>query len=225
MPLRHLPNAELCYFKKGEYLIRQGEEIEFLYYLIDGTIHRMRINADGKETIVAIKKVKDESQYLRSLIGVMILHDRHQQYGIPNCSFIARTDCICYRIPIDSYRIFEEEHKEEVLRQLLSYAMDTYQELFEMRSSIFHKNASALLCTHILGHITTLDKQSVFEKRVSKAELSKLLGIHPVNLSKIFSALIKQDILEEHSTYYTILDDETLESIASGKIELSYAKP
>ncbi len=224
MPLRYLPEAECCHFKKGDYLIHQGEKLDYLYYLIDGRIHRTNLTPDGKEIIISVKKAENGDNYLRSLIGVLVLYDRHQQYGVPNCSFVAHTDCICYRIPIDSYRSFETQHQEEVLTQLISSVMDNYQELLDMRSTMFHKNASALLCTHILNRTTQLNEQLIFEKRVSQTETAKFLGIHPVNVSKIFNTLIKKGILEDNETHYTILDKESLEAVASGAFDLSYVK-
>ncbi len=222
MPLRYLPNAERCYFKKGEYLIQQNEKLEFLYYLIDGKVHRTLLLPDGKEILLNIKRAENENNYLLSLIGVIILYDKFEQYGISNCSFVAHTDCICYRIPIDSYRAFETQHKEEALTQILSCVMDSYQDLLETHSSMFHKNAIGLLCSHILKYSTTLNGQAIYEKDITKVEISKLLGIHPVNISKIFSTLIKEGILEDCKTYYTILDQEYLESIAFGGADLSY---
>ncbi len=224
MPLRYLPDAEQCCFKKGEYLIRQGEKLDFLYYLTLGTVHRVYLSSEGKEATISIEEAENGGNYLRSLIGVLVLYDCHQQYSIPNCSFVAHTDCICYRIPLDSYRTFEAQHKEEVLTQLLSFVMDSYQEFLDMRSTMFHKNASALLCTHILNYITQLNNRAVYEKKVCQTETAKLLGIHPVNVSKIFNTLIKKGILEDNETYYTILDKESLEAVAAGSFELSYVK-
>ncbi len=223
MPLRYLPNAERCYFKKGEYLIQQNEKLEFLYYLIDGKVHRTLLLPNGKEILLNIKRAENENNYLESLIGVIILYDKFEQYGISNCSFVAHSDCICYRIPIDSYRIFETQHTEEVLTQLLSCVMDNYQELLETHSSMFHKNAIALLCSHILKYSTTLNDRTIYKKDITKVEISKLLGVHPVNISKIFSTLLKENILEDNRTHYTILDKAYLESIASGEIDLRYA--
>ncbi len=223
MPLRNLPGAELCYFKQGDYIIRQDEKLEYLYYLVKGRVHREMLLPDGREILLTIKKDINENHYIHSLIGVMILYDSYEQYGISNCSFIAHIDCVCYRIPISSYRTFENENKLEIMEQLFTYTMNSYQNLFELHTSMSHKNASAVLCSHLLEFAVESNDRLVFEQKVNKVEMGKRLGIHSVNVSKIFTALVQQGILERvDKTHYIILDKDTLQAIASNELELSY---
>ncbi len=81
MPLRQLQGASLCHFEKGDVLIAQDEKIDYLYYLIKGSVHRELLTPNGTEFILTIKSA-NKSDYIRSLIGVLILYDKHEQYAI-----------------------------------------------------------------------------------------------------------------------------------------------
>ncbi len=222
MPLRTLPDAVLCHFEKEDYLIHQDEKVDFIYYLIKGEVHRELLTPNGREMVLTIKSTNQDA-YMRALIGVLVLYDKYEQYGISNCSFIAYTDCLCYRIPVSSYLAFEAEHETEILKQLLSYTMDNYQELFEMYTSKYHKNVSALLCSYILEHTSIQNNQLFFDQKISKVELGKRLDVHPVNISQIISVLIKDGaLMKTANRTYLITDHEYIQAIASNELELSY---
>ncbi len=219
MPLRALPEAVPCHFKKGEYLIRQDEKIECLYYLVEGTVQRRLLSPEGKEIILSLQ-FADKQNYACSLVGIFVIQGRD---AVSDCFFVAHTNCLCYKIPLESYQIFEKEHKEEILQQLLNRALKNYNDLFIVYSSEHHKNSSALLCSYILEHATIKDDHLIFEQQISKEEWGKHLDIHPVNISKIVSTLTKEGILQKDSRRkYTILDKGYLQTIADGVITLSY---
>ncbi len=222
MPLRNLPGATLCHFEKGDVLIEQDEKIEYLYYLVKGSVHRELLTPNGQEMILTIKSV-DESEYIRSLIGVLVLYDQFEQYAVSDCTFIAKTECLCYRIPVASYREYEKSHETEIMHQLLHYVMDNYHALFEMYYTKQHKNSAAQICTIILEHAKQIDEHLVFDKEISNIELGKRLDIHPTTVSKILNVLVENGALRKQKGLgFVITDKAFIQAVADNKIEISY---
>lgn len=222
MPLRNLSGVRLCTFHKGEYLIKQGESINFLYYLVAGEVHRKLLTEKGDEIVLTIK-TSHQDDYVRSLIGVLVLYDKYEKCSISNCDFVAHTDCTCYKIPVSSYKQFEKDHENEILKQLLSYVMDNYEIIFGIYYSKNHKSTASLLCRTILEYSIKENNQLIFGRNITKTELSKRLDIHPVTVSKIFQVLLKENILSQiNNREYVINDLQYLQDICSNKIELSY---
>lgn len=223
MPLRNLSDATWVCFKKGDILIKQGEQLEFLYYLIEGEVHRELLVSNGTEVILTIKSVKDNNHYLESLVGVLVLYDKYEQYSVSNCSFVAHTPCQCYKIPVAAYHEFAVNHAEDIFKQLLDQVMASYQILFEMYYTKHNKGSCALVCEAILSRSIIKNGEQIFGLDISHAELGKLLGIHPVNISKIISLLVKENALTKlNGRGYIVTNAGYIQDVADNVIELSY---
>ncbi|MBQ7026469.1 MAG: Crp/Fnr family transcriptional regulator [Peptococcaceae bacterium] len=222
MPLRNIEGASRCHFEKGDVLIAQDEKIEYLYYLVEGEVHRELLTPNGVEFILTIKAA-DPSNYIASLVGVIILYDKHEQYAISNCSFIAHTNCHCYQIPVAAWRQFAKKHDALITKQLLEFVMDNYQVLFDMYYCKKHKNSGAQLCNAILEYAVPINGKLVFSRNISNIELGKRLDIHPTTVSKILHVLVEQGALQKvKGTGFVLVDTEFLKKVASGAIALNY---
>ncbi len=106
---RQLSGAELCHFRKGEIIIKAGEAVEYIYYLMKGSVYRKIIARNGGETIVTVKKADGS---LEALVGVVVLYRKER---LSNSDFIAKTDCTCYKIPAESYLAMANQNPEILL--------------------------------------------------------------------------------------------------------------
>ena len=95
MPFHDLPGVTQCRFKRGEYLIRAGEPVEYVYYLLKGTVYREMTSASGHESIWGSKT---GDNIMQSMVGVLTLYCGDGLTYSP-FDFIARTNCSCYCIP------------------------------------------------------------------------------------------------------------------------------
>ena len=95
MPFRELPGATPCRFRKGERIIKAGDPVEYVYYLVKGSVNREMVTNKGYESIFSCKRTADLAD---SLIGILTLYNKTYN-SISRYDFIARTDCQCYRIP------------------------------------------------------------------------------------------------------------------------------
>lgn len=95
-------SATLCTFKKGEFIINQGEQFNYIYLIVKEICEHLEYSADGDE-IVYFEKTTDGG--LDAVIGLNHL-------WLPNytaiSSFLAKTDLVCIRVEI-------EEAKKEIL--------------------------------------------------------------------------------------------------------------
>lgn len=136
MPFRDLPGVIQCRFKRGDYLIRSGERVEYIYYLLQGTVYRESVTATGTETILSSKI---SGNIVQSLVGILILYRRPYE-GISNNDFIAHTNCVCYRIPVDVCMEYLRRHPA-LLEDVVRVSMDEYMHLM----ALFRPKETAVL--------------------------------------------------------------------------------
>ncbi len=113
MPFRDLPGVTQCRFQQGEYLISVGEQIDHVYYLVKGIVHREFLTVSGYESILSIKT---GGSVVGALVGILLFY-WPQNKGISDYNFIARTNCICYRVPKDVCMEYLRQHRELRLRR------------------------------------------------------------------------------------------------------------
>ena len=75
------------YFKKGETIIRKGDNVDFGYFVIDGTFDTIEDSIDGKKFLIA----KDQSEFI-------CMMDIFSGNNVQCATIIARTDCVGYKL-------------------------------------------------------------------------------------------------------------------------------
>ena len=117
-----LPGASVKMFKKGETLINQGEAIRYVYYLIDGIVHRNVLTERGWETTLTIKSDHMKHE-IEAVIGVLFIYSAEvDQPKVAQSSFIAKTDCKCIQIPVQSFLKYAYQDRD-TLESIVRYAL------------------------------------------------------------------------------------------------------
>lgn len=210
------PKVVLCEFKKGDYIIRQGEEIELLYYLESGTCHRTAFTEKGDEVIFGVKKASDS--FIKSVLGVLILYSN----GIASHNFIADCKCRCYRIP---KKIFLEyvQDKPDILNELISMAMTELRELASSFQARQEGKVANRLCDQLLKNAQHKEGKILVNKDYSNlTKMSRFLGIHRVTVAKIIKALKEEGIIDKDEAGIVILDEKQLARYAKGEKTIDY---
>ena len=133
-----LPGASVKMFKKGETLINQGEAIRYVYYLIDGIVHRNVLTERGLETTLTIKSDHMKHE-IEAVIGVLIIYSAEvDQPKVAQSSFIAKTDCKCIQIPVQSFLKYAYQDRD-ALESIVRYAMDNYPGFMTICSTTDYK--------------------------------------------------------------------------------------
>ena len=87
MPFSHLPGVKRCYFKQGDYLIRMGQRMDYVYYLEKGIVSREMVSEHGARTFLS---QKESGNLVQSIVGLLILYDQTDA-DVADNDFIAMT--------------------------------------------------------------------------------------------------------------------------------------
>lgn len=215
MPFRQLPGARLCCFKKGDILISDGEPISCLYYLIDGLVYREIITESGNETIVNMKTTKTP---LGALVGLLILYREDQ---ISTSTFVAKTDCTCYKIPKESYLAMADKDPQ-IMKETLKLMMKEFVRLTDLYNGKREGDAASRLCQLLLEHSQSEDGRIIVPTQWSNMEMAKYLGVHSVTISRILKALKQNRCLYRSGAVLVISDWEKVTDYAQRKEPLNY---
>lgn len=216
MDLLKQPDVIRCEFKKGDYIIRQGEEVEFLYLLVKGTCHRATISEKGDEIIFGVKKPSDN--LIPSLVGVLVLYTN----GISANNFVADSNCHCYRIPKQTFLNYVQD-KTDLLNQLIYLAMSEFRELASSFQARQEGKIANRLCELLLKNAHENQGKLVVSKDYSNLnKISRFLGIHRVTVAKVIKALKEERVIIKEENGIVIFDEEKLISYAKAEKNIAY---
>jgi CRP-like cAMP-binding protein len=214
--LLEYPDVVKCKFKKGEYLIRQGEKVEYLYYLDKGSCYRTTVTEKGDEIIFSIKEASDN--FTQSLAGVLILYS--DGYSMSN--FVAKVSCDCYRVPKGLFLQYVQD-KPDLLQQLLTMAMSELRDLADTFQARQEGKVANRLCELLLKNSTLKDDKLLVSKDYSNnAVIGRFLGIHKVTVAKIIKALKEEGVILKERAGIIILDKERLTKYANAEKMIDY---
>ena len=217
MPFRDLPGVTQCRFKKGEKLIVAGEEIEYIYYLIKGTVYRELVTAKGYEGIFACKKSEDIAD---ALVGILILYNKTGSVG-SRYDFVAHTDCTCYRIPKDVCMEYLRDHPV-LLERVLEHAMRELTKMTQLFLARREGTATTHLCFLLLRRAKETENGLLVSRKLTNVEISKLLNVHKVTISRMLRALREEGVIERTSEGILILQPDRLKQYAKNEAILEY---
>ena len=219
MSFRDLPGAVQCRFRKGERLIRAGEPIEYIYYMVKGSVYREVVTDKGYESILSKKGGSDDIAH--SLVGILAAYNRNIG-GVSTSDFIAHTDCIAYRIPVEICKDYLRQHPI-LLEEVVCCALDEYNRVLKMFQSRREGSGAARLCALLLERSKILDDgRMAVSRKCTNVELSKLLSIHKVTVSRMLRALKEEGVVERTPDGLIILDPKRLKQYADNALVLEY---
>lgn len=217
MPFRNLPGATLCTFKKGEHLISAGDEVQAIFYLSSGVVYRIMTRASGNETIVS-RKVG--GQGVSSLIGIYILYSEEIPYIAAN-DFVAYSDCVCYRIPVDVCLNYFREHPLMMENLLKDFGRE-YQFMANKFWGRKEKTAAAQLCGFILRYSREVKGERILSKKYTNVEIAKFISVHKVTVANILRVLKEQECVERTKNGLVLKNVPLIKEYAEQKKKLEY---
>ena len=221
MDLLKIPGVVYCEFKKNDTIIRQGEEIDSVYYLISGVCHRKAVTKKGDEIIYGIKESNTGDDltpnFVQSVLGVLILYSD----GISACNFCASSKCCCYKIPRDIFLDYVQE-KPEILTQILKMAM---RELRTVTGSFQARQEGELanqLCCLLLKNAAQEPDGRKTVKGLSNLAISQFLGVHKVTVNRILRVLKEEGVIDKSRNCIVIRDGKVLAEYAKAERRIDY---
>lgn len=214
-----MSNVTIRKFKKDDYLIREGEVVHFVYYLIKGIVHREVITSGGNQVTVTV--ITGENTQWDAVIGLLVgcvKESRIAEHSV----FLAKTDCVCFQIPVTSIWEYLDHHPEQ-WRTIAKIAMREYREAGELLFIKSDGYTIQKLCQLLLENsVLKKHKQVVDTKLFSNIELAKQLCVHKVTVARMLKALKEDKLIEKERNYIEILDVDRLEECAEGLKKIKY---
>lgn len=213
--IEELCQGEKVIFKKGNFIARQGEPVDYVYYLSNGSCIRTSFTLKGDEIIYDTRNA-DGSAYC--LLGALSLYCPEV---IHYTNFIAKTNCICYRISNDDFMTFLLAHPE-VLHELMYMAMDRYNCL----DKNFHSKQKGYLanrvCSFIMENLDRKDSGLWLNKRFTNSEISRYLGTHRVTIIRILKKLESDGLIQRSKEGIRVIDSNRMLIYAHDEEILNY---
>ena len=212
MDLIEMDGVRFCKMEKGQTFLQQGEPVEMLYYLTQGTLYRSFTTARGDEVLYGIKKAQPEAGLAQSLVGVLSLYS---DGAVCNTSFTAMTECEGYMVPCEVFLNYVKD-KPELLTDILRMAMSEYHNLMTNYQAHQEKHIANRLCQVLLNQSARKPDGCYYVSNISNMELAGFLGIHQVTVSKILKRLKEKPVIKRTKKGWQIIDREQLEQLAAG---------
>lgn len=216
MPFREIKSATYCEFKKGEYLISEGEEVKFVYYLTQGIVKRMQVDSSGAKRTIEQRDAKEIKGTVNAIIGVALAYST-QEKAHSRYVFKAMTDCKCYRIEKEEYRKWAHEHNdilEDTIRLIIRENADTNDWIENKR---YTGAMPTYVCQKLLLEAKKCGDKYFLPDTFVASDMAFRMGIHKVTMSRIMRALKEAGVLKKVGKVWEIQDYEALVAFAEGE--------
>lgn len=195
-------------YGNGETIISQGEEIKNVFFLAKGDCSRKIYTDSGEEIVYDRRTANNSSNDFVAAIYSYIIEKK--------TSFTYYTDngCEVNIIPQKDFMDFLSDNPK-LMHGLLFRICNRYNDLNQNFLSKRSNNTTALICAILRNSIIEKNGQPFVEKKLTISEIARRVGSHRVTVSKIFSRLVQEGIIEKSSQGILVLDANTLEEYAS----------
>lgn len=218
MNLIDMPGVHFAKMKKGTVFIKQGEPVDYVYYLTKGYFYRVMTTVKGDEVIYSIKQPSEDLS--QCLIGVFCLYGNHssETHGTRPSStdFIAMTDCEGYMVPKESFYRYAQNNPV-LLSHLLDAMLDEYGRLIRNYQSHQEQSVANRLCQLLLEHSEPNKENTKRTTSVKNVDLAGFLGVHKVTVARIIKSLKDKKVVERRQSSLVIIDVPQMERYANGE--------
>lgn len=185
-------------FQKGEFVVRQGDAIHFLYLLVEGIVRTEMITAEGN--LIEIEFI----EAVRPLAPAFIFSDRHR---FP-VDVIAMDDCEVYLIPQHIY-LKEMMLNETLLRNFLRLNSNMAVFLSGKVQMLSIKSLRAKFSLYILENTTP--EQNRFILKRTQTQLAEYFGVQRPSLARTIGEMINEGVISLYKRELTVLNRKKLE--------------
>lgn len=213
-----LARYEYVRFGKGEYIIRQGEEVDYAYFLVSGKVKVSNLSYKG-DTIVYDMRHADHS--IRCFLGVLSSYRPERMH---RTSFIAYTECYCYRLSKSDIRSYMLEHPD-VLEAFMSLVMERYALLEDNYFFKQARNTPGQVCSAIMTYMEFREGMYWMSPEMTNTKISRLTGANRVTVVRIVQELCRMGLLERTDDGTRITDIDAMNAVVRGDVVVKYSKP
>lgn len=195
------PYMEMREFSPDEFIMREGERSDYLYYLTEGRAKLFLSQENGRVSLINFIEAP-------SFIGEMeLLDEKRLPQGVKAISF-----CRCYRIQISKCR-------EELLQdtKFLRYLCVFLSQKATDNTNNYMRNQVYPLKVRFAEFILKMSVNGYY--REPHTEVAEFLGVTYRHLLYVLAQFVEDGLFEKTKRGYRIVDEEGLEGIAKSLID------
>lgn len=187
-------------FKKGQTIVRQGDEIKYLYLLVKGIVRTEMITQEGNlleiEFIDAVRP-----------LAPAFLFANNNKFPV---DVITLEECHLLMIPPKIW-LKEMMQNETLLSNFLRVNSNMMVFMSQKVQMVSIKSLKGKLSLFILENTT--DKNNHFTLKRSRTQLAEYFGVQRPSLSRTMSELVEQEVIAIDKREVTVLNREELKKV------------
>ena len=203
-----LKDIELLNLKKGRLICSKGEEIDDMYFLVEGKVKIYTITPDDKRLILRFQKALGIIGDIEYIQGTDVLH-----------TIEASTNCILLRIPFNIIKktVGEDPH-------FLSFLLDVVTRRFRAKTDAATLNllypVEVRLASFLLSTTTDEERSFYHEEAVGSSlkDISDMIGTSYRHLNRVIKSLCNDGIISRSNGKLYVKDLNRLKDIAKNNI-------
>ena len=195
-------NLELLFFDKRELIFKEGDEIEYLMFFVEGRAKVYMTLENGKLLLLDFYKELDTLGDLE-----LVTND------LSNCNVEAIEACVCIGIPI---KLIKNVHIKDV--NLLNFLCNSLGEKLKRSSRNASINLLYPLENRLASYIISIvvkEENKYFKFDDTLTIISELLGTSYRHLLRTINKFCDKKILKRNKESYIILDYKKLKSLSA----------
>lgn len=192
-------------YKKGESIVRSGDEPRGIYYITEGFVKAYAITKYGEENALIVRKDKEIFPLIWAFTGL------HR-----DITYEAMSDTSLFRVARSEFLEFLKKN-EHVVPALLDMAIDAYRLHSERVNTLEYRTVRERLASFLLTHVERFGGKGVKGNSLSapirRADIAASINASRESTSRELSALQRSGYIDLTTPYIEIIDEEKLREL------------
>lgn len=190
-------------FEKGEFICIQGEQLKYLYLLVDGRAKVCKHMEDGKTFLVCFYNPL-------SIIGDMEFISE----SMADCTVECMDETYCFTINFETVRNILINDNRFLLNICRYMSKKLSSNSTNNSINLLHPLENRLASFIAASFEENENHNNIFEFKQSYMEVAELLGTSYRHLNRTLNKLCNSGVLKKESGYYIIIDIKKLKFLA-----------
>ncbi|MBE6035290.1 MAG: Crp/Fnr family transcriptional regulator [Clostridiales bacterium] len=190
-------NTKKQQVKKGEFLFRQGDPEDVIYYIKMGSFKLVRITEEGEEVIIQIVGAGET-------IGETALFREDTFSPISATAIEDAIVCSITRKSIEMLITDKHEIALQIIRNLSNRLYDTWERITVLNTQTIQEKVTGLFIELAQEYGEPCPDGTIIKLRLTQQEIASIVGASRVMVSHALQKLIKNDTIYRKQKYYVL---------------------
>jgi len=192
-------------YKKGESIVRSGDEPHGIYYITEGFVKAYAITKYGEENALIVRQHKEIFPLIWAFTGL------HR-----DITYQAMSDTSLWRVARSDFLEFLKKN-EHVVPVLLDMAIDAYRLHSERVNTLEYRTVRERLASFLLTHIERFGSMGVkgmsLSAPIRRADIAASINASRESTSRELASLSRAGMIDLTTPYIEIVDVEKLKAL------------